>query len=67
MFHDEVLEEVRQAREAYGATFDFDLKQVVADLRRQNEQGDWPVVRRSPRRVALGLVKAGQQPVNSGK
>ena len=52
MYDNAVLKEVREAREAYAGSFDFDIAAMVADLERQNEQGDWPVVRLAPRRPA---------------
>lgn len=50
MIEDDVLREVRAAREAYSRTHGYDVQAMVADLRAQDEAGDWPVVRRSPRR-----------------
>jgi hypothetical protein len=37
-WRDEIVEEVRAAREAYAAQFDYDLKRMFEDLkRRENE------------------------------
>ncbi len=44
MVDDDVLREVREAREAYARSFNFDLAAMFEDLRRQEEEGDWPVV-----------------------
>ena len=55
MTEDDVLREVRAAREAYAQSHNFDVRAIVADLRARDAVGDWPVVRRAPRRpVAVG-------------
>jgi hypothetical protein len=35
---DEIVEEVRAAREAYAAQFDYDLERMFEDLRKKEEQ-----------------------------
>ncbi len=50
MTEDDVLREVRAAREAYARLHNFDVRAMVADLRAQDTAGDWPVVRHAPRR-----------------
>jgi hypothetical protein len=50
MVEDDVLREVRAAREAYARSHGYDVRAMVADLRARDAAGDWPVVRRSPRR-----------------
>ena len=52
MTEDDVLREVRAAREAYARLHNFDVRAMVADLRARDLAGDWPVVRRPPRRPA---------------
>ena len=37
-WRDEIVEEVREAREAYAAQFDYDLERMFQDLRRKEEQ-----------------------------
>jgi hypothetical protein len=49
MIDDEVLREVRTAREAYAGLHNFDVRAMAADLRGRDLAGDWPVVRRPPR------------------
>lgn len=49
MTEDTVLQEVRAAREAYARLHGYDVRAIVADLRAQDERGDRPVVRLSPR------------------
>jgi hypothetical protein len=53
MSEDSVLREVRAAREAYAKSHKYDVWAMVADLRAQDECGDWPVARLSPRRPIL--------------
>jgi hypothetical protein len=50
MVEDDVLREVRAAREAYGRLHNFDIRAMVADLQARDLAGDWVVVRRPPRR-----------------
>ena len=39
---DEIVDEVRKAREAYGAQFDYDLKRMFDDLKKKEEQNPLP-------------------------
>jgi hypothetical protein len=50
MVEDDVLREVRAAREAYARAHNYDVRAMLADLRARDAAGDWVVVRRSPRR-----------------
>ena len=50
MREDDVLREVRAAREAYAKSHGYDVRAMVADLRSRDLAGDWTVVRRPPRR-----------------
>ncbi len=50
MRDDDVVRQVREAREAYAKSFGYDLKAMVADLRNQDAKGDRTVVRLAPRR-----------------
>ncbi len=47
---DEIVEEIRRRREAHAASFDYDLKRISADLRREEEQSNARVVVRAPRK-----------------
>ena len=49
MIEDDVLREVRAAREAYARSHHFDVRAMLADLRSRDAAGDWPVVRHPPR------------------
>ena len=50
MIDDDVLREVRAAREEYARLHGFDVRAMAADLRARDLAGDWPVVRHPPRR-----------------
>ena len=39
---DEIVEEVRAAREAYAARFDYDLARMFEDLKKKEEQNPAP-------------------------
>lgn len=52
MSEDNVLREVRAAREEYCRQFGYDLAAIVRDLREQERVGGRKVVRLSPRRPA---------------
>jgi hypothetical protein len=48
---DPILAEIRRVREAYAEQFAGDVRAMLADLRRRQEQGGRKVVARSPKRV----------------
>lgn len=50
MREDDVLRQVRAAREEYARSHGFDVRAMVADLKERDECGDWPVVWLEPRR-----------------
>lgn len=52
MIEDSVIQEVRAAREAFARKHGYNLRSMLADLRQQDERGDWPVARLAPRPVA---------------
>ncbi len=63
MVEDDVLREVKAAREAYARLHNYDVRAMVADLRARDLTGDWPVVRHPPRRprpVAVPAVAPNQ-------
>jgi hypothetical protein len=41
---DEIVEEVRKAREANAAKFNYDIKAIVADARQRQKDSGHPVV-----------------------
>jgi hypothetical protein len=60
MGEDSVLQDVRLAREAYARSHGYNVWAMVADLRRRDERGDWPVVRLDPRHpTSHGDLQAG--------
>ena len=46
---DEIVEEVRAARDAYAARFDFDLKRIFADLQKEEKLDPAPRATLAPR------------------
>lgn len=48
MNSDDVLQNVRRAREEYAALHGYDVRRIVADLQKLDQAGDWPVVRFVP-------------------
>ncbi len=53
---DPIVDEVRKAREADAAKFDYDLLAICSDLRKKEKESGHPVVSRQPR---LRLKPAG--------
>jgi len=47
---DEIVEEIRRRREAHAASFDYDLKRISADLRRDEVESGAEFVVRPPRK-----------------
>ena len=45
---DEIVEEVRTAREIYAAQFDYDLERMFEDLKSKEEQDPAPRANRKP-------------------
>ena len=62
MWGDKVLEEVRAAREAHAARFDFDVKAIVADLRQRESTSGHPVI--MPTDCQSAGVSAQKQPID---
>ncbi len=66
---DDVLQEVRAAREAFARLHGYDAHAMVAALRQMNAVGDWPVVRhpcRRPNLVAVPALAPNQTPRQTG-
>lgn len=49
LWKDPIVEEVRRAREAYAARFDFNLKAIYRDLKEREVRGEFDTVQRPPR------------------
>jgi hypothetical protein len=58
MIEDDVLQQVRVARDAYARSLGYDVHAMVADLHARYSAGDWQVVRRAPRRPKLVVAPA---------
>ena len=58
MNRDPIVDEVRRVREAYAATFNFDLRAIVADLRRQQKDEGRHVVARPPKPLQRHVVRS---------
>ena len=59
MVEDDVLRNVRAAREAYARLHNFDLQAIVADLRARDLADDWPIVRHPPRSPSRSMAPVG--------
>lgn len=46
---DPIVGEVRKAREAHAAEFDYDLSAICADLKKKEKNAGHPVVSRQPK------------------
>lgn len=53
MIEDDVIREVRAAREEFARSHNFNIRAMVADLEAQDATGDWAVVSRPARRHPL--------------
>lgn len=64
MWEDPIVKEVRQAREAYAARFDYDLLAIYRDLKQQEKDSGRQLVSYAPRRV-VRTKKAGTKRVRA--
>ncbi len=48
MWKDEIVEEVRQARDEYAAQFNYDIAAICADIRQRQQLTGRNVVKQSP-------------------
>lgn len=58
MWNDELVEEIRKARDEHAAKFNYDLAAIYQDLREQQQQGGREVVRLTPKRPIEVIRKA---------
>jgi len=49
MWQDTIVEEVRKVRLAHAKKFEFDLKAIFADLKRQEEKSSRKIVKFAPK------------------
>ena len=47
MFEDEIVAEVRKARDAYAAKFDYDIHRIVKDVQQRQARSGKKIVRKS--------------------
>jgi hypothetical protein len=52
MPQDEIIQEVRQVREAYAERFEFDIRRIYRDAKEHEGSGGREVVRLAPKPVA---------------
>lgn len=50
MFQDEIVEEIHRIREEYSRSFNHDLKEIFADLQKQQAESGREIVKLSPKR-----------------
>ena len=62
MIEDDVVREVRSARDAYCRQFEYDLGAIVRDLREQERAGGRQVVRLPPRRPLRASHELTERP-----
>lgn len=62
MWHDPIIEEVRQAREDYVASLNYDLEAIARDLRAKGQASGHPVVTLPPKppKPPMTLTLSGQ-------
>jgi hypothetical protein len=53
MWNDEIVEEVRKARDEYAAQFDYDLGAIFKDIKREEEKSHRELVSLPPKKPAL--------------
>jgi hypothetical protein len=61
-WRDEIVAEVRRAREEYAAKFNYDLDAIIADLRRKQFEHAGKIVSRPPKPVCRPVVAARAKP-----
>lgn len=52
MYSDSIIDEIRKYRKEYAARFNYDIKEMVADLKRRQKESGRPTVSRPPKRTA---------------
>lgn len=64
MIEDDLMQEVRAAREAYCQQFGYDLAAIMRDLRARERAGNRPVVRLAPRRpIVTDVEHSDSEPI----
>ncbi len=52
MYTDPIIEEIRKFRDEYAARFNYDVKAMLADIRRRQKDSGRKTVSRPPKRIA---------------
>lgn len=65
MIQDDVIREVRAAREEYARMHGYSVRAMVADLRAKDLAGGWPVVNRAARRSGSSVPSQPLQPTGA--
>lgn len=53
MWNDEIVEEVRKARDEYAAQFNYDLEAIFKDIKQREERSQHKVVSLPPKKSEL--------------
>lgn len=62
-YEDEIVKEIRQAREAYAAKFDYDLKRIAEDLKQRQAKSNRKIVNRRAILDAQRSAKDHKEPI----
>jgi hypothetical protein len=66
MDHDEIIDEVRAWREAYGEQFGFDVDALYRDVKDRERKGGRKIVSLEPRPVEVAVAGTNRRPSGSG-
>jgi hypothetical protein len=55
--NDEIVDEVRAARQAYAARFNFDLAEIYKDLKAKEKTGSHPIAPLQPSKPTPAIAK----------
>jgi len=58
MWNDEIVDEIRKARDEYAAQFNYDLEAIFKDIKQQEEKSQREVVSRPPKKPELVELNA---------
>jgi hypothetical protein len=66
MIEDDIIREVRSAREEYARSHGFSIRAMIADLAARDAAGDWPVVSLAAQRPQTsGMSTPARQPAET--
>ena len=58
MYTDPIIDEIRKFRDEYAARFNYDVKAMVDDIRRRQQESGRKTVSRPPKRIATASKSA---------